>query len=207
MLTLDRSVQTINLQFSFLDGRHVPDSIREIEHETVREQASRKQRESSSSAGICFIEPIENTSIVQFVDNIESAGYEMVDAVYQPRPLKRDPRVTYHMVRFIFVQKMHANPSEHFVKVRSTIREELARKAMQAMWRVRAYLNPFFKDGKMVDGQNALSLNFEVPKPLFLDDGAPVVRWKNGDAPLPIQPEFQLLLEEGAILIVPFSGD
>lgn len=215
MTTVDRSLRLVSMQFSFSNENLIPASVKEVEHENLEEQAQRKARETSSkSAGTCVIDPIEDVSLAQFLDNLEPAGYEMVDAFYQPRPHPKNPHVTYHMVRFLFARNEYVDLSEYFAKVRGTIREELVKMTTDAMWRVRVFLNPHFREGEVVEGQHTLSLNLEGRKPFFLPDGSPVTVWQKdengervGDAPLPLRADRQLVIDRDVITIVPFSTE
>ena len=139
---------------------------------------------------------------------MEQVGYELVDAFYKPR-IDRESGRTYHMVRFVFAHHDCVNLSDEFKRVRNTIRVALDEVCISAMWRVRAFVNPFFKNGARCDDQFALSLNFEARKPLFLPNGQPVVVWqrdasgeKVGEAPLPLKAKVAVRVQGQAVQLV-----
>jgi hypothetical protein len=185
------------MQFSFSNINVVPTSVKKLELEMLEE---RNERKTYKGNGEVIIKPIENVSLVEFLDNLE-VGYELVDAFYQPRIDPKDPRGNriYHMVRFLFARRKYVKLSDEFKEVRSTIYAELRKICEQAMWRVRAFLNPFFMDDEEVLGQRALSINLEARKPLFHPDGQPVTVWQKdergnrvGETPFPLKPDYYL---------------
>jgi len=196
----------VALQFSFTNADAVPPSVMRLERETLDERSERK----SYATGFLVIEPTEKCSIVDFLGDLESAGYELVGAFYKERIDGKDLRGkrTYHMVRFLFTQKEFARPSEEFQSVRNTILEELKVVCQCAFWRVRMFSNPFYQNHEEVPGQRTLSLNFEARLPLTLPNGEPVTAWrkdergrKMGDAPLPLMPNRHLQIVDGVVLL------
>lgn len=199
----------IILQFSFTNAGVIPKVVRRLPKETIEERIARK---SYPGGGAMVIEPTENCSLSEFLGELEAAGYELVDAAYEERINAKNLYKTYHMVRFIFVHREFMEFSdEHKRIVRAFMLAELRKICEEAHWRVRAFSNPFFKDGEEVKGQRALSLNFEARKPLFEADDPtrPVRVWvKNekgervGDAPLPLRPDYHLRIMEGNVGLV-----
>lgn len=206
MVTLDGSVRLVGMQFSFSNINIVPESLKKRELESLEERNERKTREGS---GEMVITLTENSSLAEFLNDLEVAGYELVDTFYQPRVHPKNPRIIYHMMRFLFARHEYADPSEEFKGVRNAISAELLKICEQAMWRVRAYLNPFFTDNEQIPGYHALSINLKGRKPLFLPDGQPVVVWQKdkegnrvGDAPLSLRPDYHLRIDTNAIQLV-----
>lgn len=226
---LDKGIRLIALQFSFSNPDVIPQSVRHRKPETPEEREERK----SHATGELIIPLTENCSIAEFLGELEAAGYEMVDAFYKERIDPKDPRNqkfieginagqidankrppgrTYHMVRFLFAHSEFVdNLFEGFREVRDTIYGDLAEMACAALWRVRAFSNPLYKGGEEVAGQSALSINFEVRRPLFQPSGLPVVERKKDAAgnpvgePLPIESERLLRLSAGELLLEPFE--
>lgn len=207
MVELDSFVRLIALQFSFSNPDVIPASVKRLDRETPEERNERKKH----SNGTLVIEPTENCSLVDFLGELEAAGYEMVDAFYKERIDPKDPygRRTYHMVRYLFARREFVDLSEEFKAVRDVNSRELRSICEVAMWRVRALLNPFFKDGEEIPGQRAVSINLESRKPLFRPDGQPVTVWQKdesgnrlGEAPLPLKPDHCLRIEENAVRLV-----
>lgn len=193
MVTLDDTVRQVALQFSFSNSAAIPASVKRLDKETTEGRVERKSR----SSGVMVIEPTKKCSLVDFFGDIEAAGYEMVDAFYQERIKGKDPhnkRRTYHMVRFVFARGEFVKLSDEFKKVRDIIRIELRSICESAMWRIRAFSNPFYKNHEEIPGQRAVSINLEARQPFLRPDGQPVTVWQKdekgervGDAPLPLK--------------------
>ena len=199
MVEID-NYRLIILQFSFTNSGVVPQMIKNVGRETLYGYNIRKSRLTN---GIMVIEPVENCSLSDFIEELKDAGYEMVDAFHQerinPKPYSMK---TYHMVRFTFASHEFVNISDDFKKKRDDIYVALTEMCSTAMWRVRAFSNPFYKDGEEIHGQRVLSINMEARKPLFHPDGQPIMVWQKdengrriGSAPVQITPEYSLTLD------------
>lgn len=192
----------IALQFSFSNQNVIPSGIRNLERETGDGREERKNH----CTGTQVVEPILNCDLANFPANLEAAGYELVGAHCQERIDAKGRIGKYWMVRFVFVRREFVIPSDEFRKVRGIVRLGLMEMCRVAMWRVRIFSNPFFQNGEEVSGQRAISINMEARRPLYCPDGQPVTVWQKdeygdrvGDAPLPIQPDFHLRLQDGKI--------
>lgn len=173
MLTLDGPVRLVSIQFSFSNPKIVPQSVKRLEHETPARRAVRKGR----ADGTMVIAPTPGVSMGEFVDQLEAAGYELVDALYEPRintHSRTRENATYHMMRFIFARREFVDLSEWFRGVRVAVSADLRKMCGEALWRVRVFSNPFRKDGEEISGQRALSVNLEVRVPLGLDGQPPI---------------------------------
>jgi hypothetical protein len=178
--------------------------VKRLPCETPEEASARKVM---PIAGQAIIQPTEDVSLAEIPGMLEQADYELVDAFYKPR-IDQKTRKTYHMVRFVFAHRDYVSLSPEFRLIRDRIRLALNEICVQAMWRTRSFLNPFFKDGERIEEQSAMSLNFEVRKPLFLPDGQPVVMWQKdaqgkriGGAPIPLQAKFTLVVEDKVVAL------
>lgn len=200
-----RVVRMVGFQFSFSNPTVVPSVLKRLSQETKEESVDRRSR----ATGVMIIEPTEQCSLLSFLGELEAEGYEMVDAFYQERVDDEYPqgKRTYHMVRFLFTRHEFAEVSDEFRKARDVIRTELQRICEEAMWRVRAFSNPFYGNGEEVDGQRAVSVNLEARVPLFLPNGQPVTMWQKdergrriGVAPLPVGPKHTLHFAYGATI-------
>ena len=188
---LGSTARRVTLQFSFANPDVIPKGIKRREHETPEERTTRKSREGGAQG----IEPVENVCLVELLSNLGHAGYEMVDAFYKPR-IHGKTGGTYHAVRFLFVRGEYAEPSAEFKRKRRVLERELRTICEQALWRVRGFLNPCYKDGEEIPDQYAVSINLEVRRPLFDNAGNPVRVWRKdekgnrvGDSPLPLRPD------------------
>ena len=207
MVALNGTVRLVALQFSFSNPDAIPATVKRQNRETPEERVERK----SHSSGVMVIEPTEKCSLVEFLGELEVAGYEMVDGFYKERIDVKDPRNkrTYHMVRFLFARREFAELSDEFKKVRDTIRTELRSICESAMWRVRSFSNPFYKNGEEIPDQRAVNINLEVRQPLFHPDGQPVTVWRKdengkrvGDTPLPLKADHCLRIVGDAVNLV-----
>ena len=207
MVALNGTVRLVALQFSFSNPDAIPASVKRLNRETQEERVERKNH----SSGVMVIEPTEKCSLVEFLGELEAAGYEMVDGFYKMRIDAKDPsgKRSYHMVRFLFARREFVELSDEFKKVRDTIRTELRSICETAMWRVRSFSNPFYKNGEEIPDQRAVSINLEARQPLFRPDGQPVTVWQKdengkrmGDAPLPIKGDYCLRIVGDAVQLV-----
>lgn len=213
-------LRLIALQFSFSNFHLVPASVKNWKPERKPETVAEGEERKSHTNGIPILEPTENCSITEFLGELEIAGYELVDALYEERIDTKDPKNkkfmedvraglidsdkrppgrTYPMVRFLFARSEFVeNLFEGFREIRDRMYADLAEMACAALWRSRGFSNPLYKGGEEVAGQTALSVNFEVRRPLFQPNGLPVVMRQKDAAgnpigePLPIKPDFHL---------------
>lgn len=201
MVVLNAMVRLVLLQFRFSNPDAIPTSLMRLERKTNDER-------KGPANGMLVIEPKEKCSLLELPGELAMAKYEMVDAFYKERRDAYSPRgaKTYHVVSFLFARKEVAKISKEFRKARKNIRAELRSICEAAMWRVRAFSNPFFKEGEEIPGLSAVSINLEVRNPLFRPDGQPVTVWQKdgngdriGDAPLPLKPSHHLRIDGGAI--------
>jgi len=196
-------VRMVTIQFSFSNREVVPAVIRQRNRETPFEYVARHLR----TAGKRVVEPTENVYLEKFLTELEAAGFELVDAFYQCRPKGENLDRTYYMARFLFARRAFAVPSAEFALVRDSIRTELQEMLHTAFWRVRAFLNPFYQNGKEV-AERSLSINLEHRVPLYHSNGSPVTarRKENGKKigdPQPLLPDFLLTVWGGDLLLAP----
>ncbi len=205
--TLDSTVRLISMQFNFSNPSVIPPKVKCLDKETPEERTIRKSR----STGVMVIEPTEGCSIVQFLEELKRAGYELVDAGYKQRIDAKDPKGKrmYYMTRFIFVRSELVESSDEFKAMQGILCAELQQICEDALWRVRAYNNPFYKNDEEVPGQHAVSLNFEARQPLFHPDGQTVMIWQKdaenrrvGTAPLPLKGKYHLNIVDHAVQLV-----
>ena len=189
---LGSATRLVMLQFSFSNPDVIPKAARRRERETLEERRTRKSRDGGEQ----LIEPVENVCLVELLSCLEHAGYELVDTFYKPR-IHGETGETYHAVRFLFARSEFAEPSAEFKRKRRTLQKELRKICEEALWRIRGYFNPCWKDGKEIPDQLTLSINLEARKPLFRLDGQPVPVWRKdaegnriGDSPLPLRPDY-----------------
>ena len=206
-MILNDNIPMISLQFSFNNPEVIPVLVGHRSNETTEERVVRKNHTS----GQLVIEPTEKCSITTVFTGVESTGYELVDAFHQERIDPKDPtgKRRYHMVRFQFARSETAQISDEFRAIRDQIHYELQDICGNAHWRVRAFLNPLYRNGEEVQGKNAVSINFEARSPLFRPDGTPVLVWQKdeggnrfGNAPVPPKANRDLVVVNGEVSLV-----
>jgi len=197
---LEKDVRMIMLQFSFSNPNVIPSCVRRLNQETQDELLDRKSR----SNGILVIKPTERCFLAGFIKDLNMSEYEIVDSFYKKRIDAKDSngKNKYHTVRFLFARREFAEVSNDFKKVRPIISTELRKICETAMWRVRLFFNQFYKDGKDINGQYALSINLEARQPFYCPDGQPVTVWQKdekgkrvGKSPLPLKAEYELRIK------------
>ena len=208
IIKLDKSIPLVALQFNFSNYKIVPKIIKKISDEKQKEKIERKK----IASGVQVIIPTPNTSLLLFPRQLREAGYELVDAISQERINGNANNNKYHMVRFIFSRHECAEPSEKFLKYSDIVHSELDKICRQALWRVRDYLNPFYKKGKKIEGKNFVSINLEVRVPLISPNGKLIKKWeknekgkKVGEKSLPLFPNYFLSVKNGEIKLMKVS--
>lgn len=194
---LEGTVRLVTLQFSATNPSFVPERLPRKGKETVEQFVVRK----SAIKGHQILEPVERVSGLYFSQDLEGEGYQPVDAF--ARTMEKDGR-PFTVARFVSVAEQYVDSSEEFLKIKPICKDAQVQIVTQALWRIRAFLNPFFENGEVVDGQYAISVNFEARVPLVDKDGKPLLQWRKdergeriGDAPVPIEPRLFLRIENG----------
>ena len=200
MVFLEKDVRMIMLKFNFSNPNVIPPWVRRLDQKTQEEQSFRKSR----SDGVLVIEPTERCSLVNFLREIQVSQYEIVDAFYKQGIDTRKARIKRknHTVCFFFARREFVELSDEFKKERPFINEELWKICKTAIWRVRLFFNPFYKDGEVIDGQYALSVNLDTRQPLFYPNGQPVTEWQRndnneriGEVPFPLKAKYDLRIK------------
>jgi hypothetical protein len=216
VLKLDKTVKCLYLQFSFSNRNTVPKWLPWKEEETADQSKERRARKTHGAGmGVCVIEPTESCSIESLPDEVAPAGFYLVDAYAQQRTDPNNPRKRWYMARFIFIrtEELDPNREDELKGLREGVEVGLQELCILALWRVRAWKNPYFKDGEPVEGLHAASVNMEVRKPRFSPNGDPILQWerdaegnKVGDAPLPLVPAAYLRIVDDTLQLASETG-
>lgn len=205
---MNGAVRIVMLRFSFSDLSLIPACIKEkpAKQKSVGETPGQFVARTSAAKGAeCFV-PVEKVGCLPFFTGLAFAGYVLVDAFLQ---VLQKRGADFAVLRFDFAILEQDVSSDEF---RQNIRPD-AEKALQqmlelSMWRVRAFLNPYFFKEQEVEGQYALSVNLEARTPIFDRQGRPILQWEKdkngeriGDAPVPVRPKLFLRIEKGDIAI------
>ncbi len=162
MVEIDSSVQMIILQFSFSNGKAVPEWIGCHEKEVPQERTERKNR----LHGELVIEKTKSCSVLNLAKDLGVAGYELVDAFCQKRINPKYPNKRYQMVRFVFVRNEDMQLPDNFMNKRVPALGSLREMCAAAMWRARVFLNPYYENGEKIPNKHAISINLDVRRPL-----------------------------------------
>lgn len=213
-VVLGRDVRMIMLKFNFSNPNVIPRFVKHLNQETDQGAKDELLFRKNRSGGVLAIESTERCSIAKFLGEVAVSGYEMVDAFYKKGIDTRDPSIKRknHTVCFFFARSEFVKLSDEFKKERPLIYNELWKICKTAMWRVRLFLNPFYKDGEEINGQYALSVNLDVRQPLYCPDGqprTPVMVWQKdkngkrvGETTIPLKAEYHLRVKDNTISLM-----
>lgn len=204
---LGPEVKIIILQFCFSNHSIVPNVLKNLGYDQVQNRAVRGPK-----TGVQIVRPTEKTSLKYILKNLTKNGYDLVEAFYQPSVDQRHKK-TYHLVRFIFKRNEDVVEKElykEFVNQKKEIFRELGTMCTRALWRIRVYINPFYKNNAEVEGQFCVSMNADARMPLFDNKGERLVRWERdpfgeriGNAPKPLMAENYLNIIDEEIKVLP----
>jgi hypothetical protein len=201
-------VALLTMQFSFANIRAIPQRMRVVGWETPEESASRAKRNNGSPSGIQVIERTHDCSLADFLSDLDSEGWQMVDATVQERiNQNHDWCETYFTIRFTFAPSSTPVNDDIANMVNDYI-AGLHELCERALWRVRVFSNPFYQNGEEIPGVGHACVNIEGRKPLYLPDGSPVIaRLKNESGepigePVKITPDYELRIVNKAIRLV-----
>ncbi len=209
---LDESVRMVMVQLAVSNPSVIPKNVRKREEESSQEHSVRKH---DYLPGRQVIEPVENISLSAFLDELEQAGYVLVDAFRQRRKNTRGHQQFYYVVRYSFTRKEYVDDSEEskeFEEVREVRLQGLQKICSLALWRVRAFVNPYFQNEEQVPGQYAMSINLEAREPLYVgeDPNRPVMVYPHdeegkriGEDKIPLQPNYRLHIVDNNIQLLP----
>ena len=181
---ISSKIRLVVVQFSFSNGDAVPASVKRRAPETQEKRVERK----SHSNGTLLVQPTERVSLASLPVQLVKVGFQMVDGHYENRIDANNPGKRYHAVRFVFAAREFVESNPEFLKVKPAILADFVAICKDAFWRVRAYNNPFFKDGEEVTEFRTFSVNMEARVPLKRADGTLVAGAKPGPKPFVVKP-------------------
>lgn len=202
------AVQTVMVQFSFSNRDLVPPLLCEERPGGVLENVRRKTMSAMGRGGEQFIYGVHNVNAVPLVHDLEAMGYELVYSASVRRLRQGNPK-PYWTVRFVFAEAESAEPTIEYLRSRESDRSALLDLLGQALWRVRAFRNPYFgRDGKLYDDRFSLSVNLEARVPLY-DNGERRRVWRKnelgqriGESPVELGPDHDLRIVKGRIELI-----
>lgn len=199
----------VTLKFSYSNEAKAPKSVPWKPMETRVDEQKRKAR----STGSVIIAPVENVTIWGFL--LEILGqYTLVDAYNQERQkhqANKMPGATFFTSVFTFACNEDVKPSSAFFQnIKEKATDDLYLMCSGALWRVRAFDNPLYKDDVEVEGQRALNVNLEVRTPLWGPDGNKILVWQRDETgekllnlpKIPIKPNGALRMKRDGSVVV-----
>jgi hypothetical protein len=191
------------MQFSFSNQEHVPISIKDLKRESLERTVERSERNKHANSGSVQLWDAEkhataDTLISKLPVGLVDANLILVNAMYQERNNVNHDGTTYHTVVFFWSPEQFATPDDMFLRRFMPIAfAELQGICDLALWRVRAFRNPYYENGAIVPGHMSYSLNLEVRSPLFDLDGKPA----RGEGGQPLQPKNILLCRNNQLVL------
>ena len=200
-----KDVRLVSLHFSFSNPDLIPDAVPERDLESPVEWGERTSRVRSQP----LLGPAENTSPERVLEDLGKAGYELVDAWSQTRRHQDNSAVLFYVVRFTFAHQQFATPSNGFRIIRVAILPQLSDFCASASWTTEAFVNPFLVNGQKMPNQQVVRIVLKGRKPLLDKEGNPILAWRKdgngrriGEAPVPLQPDSFLCIEQNGIRLV-----
>lgn len=209
--TLNGNVPLVVIQLSFSNKELVPWCVKEMNKEGDREAHQRAIKQN----GQLIVQPVEECSVSGLIDDLEYSHYQLVDASWQERVNNRKEFAdAFYVVKFVFARDNSSKLGYLSQDIRSALRSLL----IESAWRVRAFANPFMREGQAVSGLSAWSINLELRKQLFDDMGNQLMVWPKdergrsmkgweGVEKVPLLPKNRVWLIDGQIIIKPFMEE
>lgn len=169
---LTQKDRMLTLQFSFPNDDAVPIGLRSLGAEDGATAAKRKLAKAAPNGKDLLDGNFpERTSLSELPSGLARNDFVLVNASYQKRQDQHDKSKTYHMIRFTFVRKCFEETDDEqlkkFLPFRGLALSELQGVCELALWRVRLFRNPYFKDGTVSPSETMISINLEARVPLF----------------------------------------
>ena len=197
-------VRLVVVQFAIANPDIVPLYVPVKEQLAVKEFTDRKEAGSEQEFKP-ILDSVPDVFCLDFAEDLACQEFELVDAFLKPVTHTARPHTK---AQFVFASKPFVDSSSDFIVVKEGLMQDLDLLFNDAMWRVRAFRNPFYRDRKAVDGQFALSINLDARSALVDEEGEPLLRWQKdengnrvGDKPMPITPKRFLRIENETICV------
>ena len=168
-MIIDGSTQLVVLQFSFSNNNMVPPWIPEEESETFSEH---KRRKNFSVKGEKIINEIQDIDVSNVFNDLVCLNFIIINAFCKKREdvksklFPHGGRRKYWMVRYTLARSFEAkNISNEFKNILNNEIKESLLKILSDPWRVRAFKNPWFENGEIIENKHQVSINMEVRNP------------------------------------------
>lgn len=165
IISLDKLPRIIEFQFNSTNAKSLPTWLR------FNPKQPKKPGQGVPS-GKCVGGPTLDISNDEMLEQMESFGYQLVDAFSRKK-------MEYFVVYFVFSMNRFAKPAEEFNKVQEKVLVEFKKLTEESVWITVAYDNPFFENDAEVAGERALVINCMARKPLY-ENGKRIMIWPVG---------------------------
>lgn len=125
-----------------------------------------------------IVQPTKSVGLNEFVKDLFSMGYELVDCHHSPYEDDSGRQMT--VVRFILAIRDHELAPEFLAK-RNQLLGELERYAKEAMWQVQGHMNALFRNYELVSGLYVISLDANSREAFVDGNGKPILRWQKDE--------------------------
>ena len=199
-LILNGSIKLVVFQFSFSNPTGMP-RLPTLPQERPEE----RQRRKELPPGRLAIPETPNVMAADFIAEVVNLGYRLVSGTTRGIPaLKEGSLWTFrNRVRYVLIPRQDVD-ERRCADDPQSLMEGLIQICLDAMWTVKAYVNPYRKD----DMDCSLNIVLTSRKPFQDRNGHPIlVRAKDmngipiGD-PEPLVPEFFLKVVDGNVLCI-----
>ncbi|MCF6276848.1 MAG: hypothetical protein L3J07_03315 [Candidatus Magasanikbacteria bacterium] len=184
-------------------------------------ESTKQPKKEKISKGVEFISPQKNgeaqVGAHLLHQDINASGYKIVRACWEQKLNEHDK--LYYLVRFEFVRnellREKMEELEEVIKALETMLNS-------ALWKVRVFRNPYFKNGEIQRGNSTISLNLNSRTPLHKENWIfdpelqkmvfkkikPTMRWeknKKGEKikKIPLTAKERLVIRNNEIQVVP----
>jgi hypothetical protein len=196
MTRLDEAVKMLVIQFNFTNRKLVPFLAQDLGQE---KDEQRQRRQNLPPGDLAW--QSENCSLEQTLADLEAARLELTNIIKQYRPSEKNDSQDYYVVRFIFER---TGKGDKYREMRRASFNSLA----ASIWQCKCYVNPYYLEGKPMNGYKVVNLSLSHRRPLYDSAGKPIKVWaregrrKVGETKIPIMAESRLRLVGGSLALV-----
>lgn len=158
-INLDKSLGFITIQFKLDSLRGVSNLIKKIPPETYHQRDVRQNRNDGS--GVRSI--VGNISITELLNDLSRHWCHLISATSQKREQGGNK---YFLVKYIFAGGGcdNDNTLDSLRDVRGEILSNLKRACVHTVWLGDVWINPLYKENKVIKGMNTVCINLGLHK-------------------------------------------
>lgn len=198
LATVNERDLEISLQFSFTNPNAIPRFLENLPEETTENAIARRQINDKGASTDLTNGQFRGkmVDLRALPAGLLQTDYELIGVWKQQRLRSNAQNEPYWMIRFRFRHKngmaecrsrMGESAWKTMVENRPILLGELVTICSLAFWQMRAWRNPYYKDGTLLPNMHAVSLNFEGRKPLY--EWNPPRELRDNDLPPQFKPD------------------